>query len=32
MEFTFWGGFQAGYNRGRISAFEDILDQIECSK
>jgi len=32
MEFTFWGGFQSGYTRGRISAFEDILDEIECLK
>lgn len=29
QSFTYWGGYELGYIKGKINEIEDILDEIE---
>ena len=31
LEYTYWGGYELGYLKGKISIIEDIFDELEIN-
>ena len=32
INFTYWGGYELGYIKGKICEIEDIIDEIDFKK